>query len=123
MRKLFIFFLSLFFLASCNKKDSTGNGTTVVQYQVTAINSSSIAVQYNNVLGQKVSLNVQSGWVFDITVDQKPFQAYLQGISSSPTSTVQTSCTVNILVNGQVVKTNSAANNGNATAEAQYTVQ
>lgn len=108
-------------LAAC-KKTST-NDTTTVTYQVTATNSSNIAITYNNVLENKIQLNAQNNWSFDVVLSQKPFHAYVQAVSTSPTSSVQTTCAVNILVNGSVVKTASNTSGTAATAEAAYTVQ
>ena len=113
----FVFILGLSMIA-CNKKSS--DSTTVIEYQVSATNSSSIAISYNNVLEQKVMVNAQNSWVFDVTVDQKPFHAYIQASSISPTSTVQTKCIVTILVNGSPVKADTVSSNTTAVAEAEY---
>ena len=107
--------------AACKKSNS--DSSTTVTYQVTATNSSGIAISYNNVLENKIQVNAQNSWSFDVTISSKPFHAYVQAVSTSPTSTVQTTCTVNILVNGSVVKTASNTSGTAATAEAAYTVQ
>lgn len=123
MRKVLLLagmFLLLF--AGCKKSNSDSNGTTVT-YQVTATNSSGIAISYNNVLENKIQVNAQNSFTIDVIISQKPFHAYVQAVSSSPTSSVQTTCTVSILVNGSVVKTASNTSGTAATAEAEFTVQ
>jgi len=110
----------LLLFSACKKSGST---STTVEYQVTATNSSNIAISYNNILGQKVQVNAQTSWSFDITDPQKPFTASVQGSSTSPFSSVQTTCTVNILVNGNVVKTATVSSNTVAVALAEYVVQ
>ena len=111
---------AVLFAGACKKSGST---TTVVEYQVSATNSSNIEISYNNIIGSKVVTNAQTSWVFDITDPQKPFTASVQGSSTSPFSSVQTSCTVNILVNGNVVKTATVSSNTVAVAKAEYIVQ
>ena len=118
-----LFLSGLIFLLLANCKKSSSDGNTTVTYQVTATNSSGIAISYNNVLENKIPVNVQNSWTFDVIISQKPFHAYVQAISSSPTSSVVTTCTVNILVNGSVVKTATNSGSSTATAEAAYTVQ
>jgi hypothetical protein len=125
MRKILLMAGTVFMLFAACKKSSSDNNTTVT-YQVTATNSSTIAINYNNALENKIPLNAQNSWTYDVTISQKPFHAYLQAVSSSPTSSVQTTCTVSILVNGSVVKTasnTSTAGSNSATAEAEFTVQ
>jgi hypothetical protein len=122
-RLLFLPGMILLLLTACKKSDSDNTSTATVTYQVTATNSSGIAISYNNVLENKIAVNAQNSWTFDVIISQKPFHAYLQAISTSPTSSVQTTCTVNILVNGSVVKTASNTSSAAATAEAEFTVQ
>jgi hypothetical protein len=122
MKKI-LFLAGMIVLLTACKKSSSDNNTTTVTYQVTATNSSGIAISYNNVLENKIAVNAQNSWSFDVIISQKPFHAYLQAVSSSPTSSVQTTCTVNILVNGSVVKTASNTSGTAATAEAEFTVQ
>jgi hypothetical protein len=123
MIKSILIFLSAFiFFASCNKKDS-GSTTTVVEYQVSATNSSKIDIAYNNVLGNKLTVSALNSWALDITDPTKPYTAYVQASSSSPFSSVTTECTVTILVNGAVVKTTKVASNTVAVAEAEFVVQ
>ena len=121
VRTLVICLAAFFFFSDCNKSSSSSN--TTVEYQVTTTNSSKIDITYNNVLGNKISLSAQNSWVFDIVIDKKPFTAYIQAASTSPFSSVTTSCTVNILVNGAIVKTATISSNTVANAEAEYTIQ
>ncbi len=109
--------------AACKKSSSDSGGTTTVEYQVLTTNSSGISITYNNVLGNKVQVNAQNNFTFDVTVDTKPFDAYIQATSTSPFSSVTTSCTVNIVVNGSVAKTATVSSNTAAVAQAEYTVQ
>ena len=90
-------FLAICILFNACKKSSSDSGTTTVECQITATNSSGIAISYNNVLEQKVLVNAQNSWSFDVIVDQKPFHAYIQGSSTSPFSSITSVCTVNIL--------------------------
>lgn len=122
MKKAMLLLSGMMLLLGACKKAST-SGTTTVTYQVTATNSSGIAITYNNVLENKIQVNAQNNWSFDVVISQKPFHAYVQAVSSSPTSSVQTTCTVNILVNGSMVKTAANTSGTAATAEAEYTVQ
>ncbi len=112
----------LLFLAAC-KKSSSDNHNNSVTYQVTATNSSGISISYNNVLENKIQVNAQNSWTLDVVNSPKPFHAYLQAVSTSPTSSVQTTCTVSILVNGSVVKTATNTSGTSATTEAEFTVQ
>jgi hypothetical protein len=121
VRTIAVFLVIFVFLTGCNK--SSSNSAAVIQYQVTATNSSGIDVVYNNVLQQKVQVSASNSWVFDITIAEKPFTAYIRASSTSPFSSVQTSCTVNILLNGTVVKTATVSSNTIAVAEAEYVVQ
>lgn len=121
MRQTFLLAGMIFLFAAC-KKSGSDNATTVT-YQVSATNSSGISISYNNVLENKIQVNAQNSWTIDVIVAQKPFHASLQAVSNSPTSAVQTTCTVNILVNGSVVKTASNTSGTAATAEAEFTVQ
>lgn len=121
VRTFVICVVAFIFSSACNKSNSSS--TTTVEYQVTATNSSNIDINYNNVLGNKISSSAQNSWVFDVIVDKKPFPAYIQAASSSPFSSITTACTVNILVNGAIVKTATISSNTVATAEAEYTVQ
>jgi hypothetical protein len=123
MRKTFLLAGMIVLLLTACKKSSSDNGTSTVTYQVTATNSSGIAVTYNNVLENKVQVNAQNSWTMDVVISQKPFHAYVQAVSSSPTSSVQTTCTVSILVNGSVVKTANVTSGTAATALAEFTVQ
>jgi len=77
-------FLAICILFNACKKSSSDSGTTTVECQITATNSSGIAISYNNVLEQKVLVNAQNSWSFDVIVDQKPFH-------------ITSVCTVNIL--------------------------
>ena len=108
--------------AAC-KKTNTNNNTTIVEYQVTTTNSSNIDILYNNVLGNKVPVSAKTSWAFDVTGPTKPFTAYIQASSSSPFTSITTTCTVNIVVNGSVVKTTTVSSNTVAVAEAEYIVQ
>jgi hypothetical protein len=121
VRTLVICVASFILFSACNK--SSSNATTTVEYQVSATNSSNIDINYNNVLGNKISVSAQNSWVFDVVIDKKPFTAYIQAASASPFSSITTTCTVNILVNGTIVKTATISSNTVATAEAEYTVQ
>ena len=121
VKTLVICITAFLFFSACNK--SSSDSTTRVEYQVTATNSSKIDIDYNNVLGNKISTSAQNSWVFDVVIDKKPFTAYIQAASASPFSSVTTTCTVNILVNGSIVKTTTVSSNTVATAEAEYTVQ
>ncbi|GAC1432905.1 MAG: hypothetical protein NVSMB7_08670 [Chitinophagaceae bacterium] len=123
MTKMSAIFLGISVLFTACKKTSPASSTMAVEYQVTATNSSGIAISYNNVLEQKVLVNAQNSWVFDVTVGQKPFHAYIQASSTSPFSSVTSVCTVSILVNGNIVKTATVSSNTVAVAEAAYTVQ
>ncbi|HMC86532.1 MAG TPA: hypothetical protein VKI61_13485 [Chitinophagaceae bacterium] len=111
------------FVLSAGCKKSSSNSSITVEYQVTTTNSSNIDISYNNVLGNKTQVNTQTSWVFDIIGPTKPYSAYIQASSSSPFSSIQTTCTVTILVNGGIVKTATASSNTIAVAEADYTVQ
>src|SRR4051812_11900052 len=117
MRKALLFAATILFLFAGCKKSSSDNSNATVTYQVTATNSSGISISYNNVLENKIQVNAQNSWTMDVAISQKPFHAYVQAVSSSPTSSVQTTCTVSILVNGSVVKTASNTNGTAATAE------
>jgi len=121
MSKITLFCLSVFMIASCNKKDETG--TTTVEYQVIATNSSSIAITYSNVVGNKITTSAQNSWTINVINPPKPYGASIEAASTSPFSSVTTSCTVNILVNGAVVKTDTKTSNGVATAAATFTVE
>jgi hypothetical protein len=122
MIKRILFFLSaVIFFASCNKKEAST--TTVVEYQVVATNSTKIDIDYNNVLGNKLTVSALNSWVLDITDPPKPYTAYVKASSSSPFSSVTTECTVSILVNGAVVKTAKVSSNSVAVAEAEFVVQ
>jgi hypothetical protein len=121
-RTILICFCSALLFSAC-KKSNAGNSTTIVEYQVTATNSSNIDIFYNNILGNKIPVSAKTSWVFDITGPPKPFTAYVQASSSSPFTSITTTCTVNILVNGSVVKTATDSSNTVAVAEAQYIVQ
>lgn len=121
IKAIFICFAPFVFCTACNKKNYAG--TTTVEYQVVVTNSSKIDITYNNVLGNKIMVTAQDGWTFDITDVKKPFTAYIQAASTSPFSSVTTTSTVNILVNGSIVKTDTASSNTVATAEAEYILQ
>jgi hypothetical protein len=110
-------------LFSTCKKSNSDNSTTIVEYQVTTTNSSNLDITYNNILGNKIPASAQNSWVFDIKGPTKPFTAYIQASSSSPFTSVTTTCTVNILVNGSVAKTTTVSSNTVAVAEAEYIVQ
>ncbi len=110
-------------LFSTCKKSSGSGSATIVEYQVTTTNSSNIDIIYNNILGDKIPVSAKTDWVFDINGPSKPFTAYIQASSSSPFTSITTTCTVNILVNGSVVKTATVSSNTVAVAEAEFTVQ
>ena len=95
----------------------------MVQYQVTATNSSNIDISYNNVLGQKLQVSVKDSWTSDNLNPPTPYTAYIKASSAPPLGSVTTNCTVNILVNGAIVKTATVSSNTLAVAEATYTVQ
>jgi hypothetical protein len=122
MLRTIAFFLVIFLLAAGCKKSSS-DSTFTVEYQVTTTNSSSIAINYNNAIGDSILTNASSSWIYDLPGLQKPFKARIQASSSSPFSSIQTTCTVNILVNGGLVKTATVSSNTIAVAEADYTVQ
>jgi hypothetical protein len=113
-----VLFLALF--TGCNK---SGSGTTTVEYQVATTNSSSIDISYTNAAGTKTQLNTTTSWVFDIVNPTRPFAASIQASSHSPFSSITTTCTVTVLVNGSVVKTNTSSSNTIAVAEADYNLQ
>jgi hypothetical protein len=121
IRTIAVFLVACFLFTGCKK--SSSDSSTVVEYQVIATNSSSISINYNNVLQQKVLVSANNSWTLDITISQKPYSAYIQASSNSPFSSITTDCTVNILVNGSVVKTATVSSNTTAVAEADYTVQ
>ena len=108
-------------LGACNKK--ADNNTVTVEYQAIATNSSQIDITYNNVLGNKIVTSGKDAWTFQIPNPTKPFTAYLKGESTSPFSSVTTSLTVNIVVNGSVVKTLTTTSNTIAVAEIEYVIQ
>src|SRR5450432_3780159 len=110
MSKLFAACIISFLLFIGCKKSNSASSVTV-EYQVTTTNSSNIDISYNNVLGNKTQVNAQTSWVFDIIGPTKPYSAYIQASSSSPFSSIQTTCTVKILVNGGIVKTATASSN------------
>ena len=60
---------------------------------------------YNNAIGNEIPLIGKDTWTFEITNSPKPFTSCLKDISTSPFGSGITECTVNILVNGSVVKT------------------
>ena|SRR5664279_1545846 len=122
MKRIVAVSLIVFVLSAGCKKSSSSSSVTV-EYQVATTNSSGIDISYNNVLGNKTQVSAQTSWVFDIDVSAKPYSAYIQASSSSPFSSIQTTCTVTILVNGGVVKTATVSSNTVAVAEADYTVQ
>lgn len=105
------------------KKSNSGSGSLSVEYQVNATNSSGLSAEYNNVLGNRITITAQNSYSYDLTVDQKPFTAYVKGSSTSPFSSVTSVCTVNILVNGAIVKTATVSSNTLAVAEATYIIQ
>jgi hypothetical protein len=123
MIRTFAVFLVVCILSAGCKKSSSNSSNAVVEYQVVATNSSNIAISYNDVLEQKVLVSANNSWTFDIDISKKPYSAYIQASSSSPFSSITTTCTVNILVNGSVVKTTTVSSNTVAVAEAEYTVQ
>jgi len=118
---IFIYTVAFFFLTACNKKNDTG--TTVIQYQVIATNSSKIDIIYNNAIGNKITVIGKDNWALDITNPPKPFAAYLKATSTSPFGSVTTGCTVNILVNGSLMKTVTISGNPEAVAETEYRVE
>jgi len=120
IKRIFIYTAAFFFLTACNKKDDVS--TTVIRYQVAATNSSKIDITYNNAIGNKITLIGKDSWVFEITNPPRPFTSYLKAVSTSPFGSVTTECTVNILVNGSVVKTATVSGNPEAVAEAEYIV-
>ena len=123
MKRVILICITTFvFLIACNKKKDD-NTSTVVVYQVTATNSTKIDITYNNALGNKIIVTAKDSWTFEIDNPVKPFNAYVQAVSSSPFSSVTTSCTATILVNGSIVKTIEASSNTSATAEAESTIQ
>ena len=73
MRKTFLLAGMIVLLLTACKKSSSDNGSSTVTYQVTATNSSGIAITYNNVLENKVQVNAQSSWTMDVVISQKPF--------------------------------------------------
>jgi hypothetical protein len=121
IRTIVICMAAFISFAACNKSNSSSN--TVIEYQVTTTNSSNIDISYNNVLQQKVLVSANNSWVFDVTISQKPFTAYIQASSTSPFSSITTTCTVTIFVNGSVAKTATVSSNTVAVAEAEYVVQ
>jgi hypothetical protein len=121
IRTMAVFLAIFIFFTGCKK--SSSDSSTVVEYQVTATNSSNIDITYNNTLGAKTLTSANNTWTYDITIPSKPYTAYIQASSTSPFSSVTTTCTVNILVNGTVVKTATVSSNTIAKAEAEYTVQ
>lgn len=107
---------------SCNKS-SSGN-ESVVEYQVTATNYSQLTVAYNNENEQYVSGSYQSGWKYSFKTSKKPFTALIRALSlSTSIGSVNTNCTIKILVNGNVVKTETQTNIGSTDVTAQYVIQ
>jgi hypothetical protein len=123
MIKAIVICLASALLLSACKKSNSNNNTTIVEYQVTTTNSSNIDIIYHNIVGNKIPTSAKDSWVFDVSGPTKPFIAYIKASSASPFSSVTTTCTVNILVNGSVVKTATVSSNTVAVAEAEYTVQ
>ena len=120
-RRLICCVAAFFFFTACKKDDDK---STTVLYQVVAMNSSKIDITYNNVLGNKIVTSAQNNWTLDIpNPSSKPFTAYIQAASTSPFSSVKTACTVNIIVNGAVVKTVADSSNTVAVVTAEYVVQ
>ena len=117
----YLIVLSVLFL-SCNK--STSSGGKSVEYQVTATNYSQITVAYNNENEQYVSGSYQSGWKYNFTTAKKPFTTLVRAISlSSSVGTLSTTCTIKILVDGVVVKTETLSNTVAADITAQFVIQ
>jgi hypothetical protein len=121
-KTIFNFLLLTLLFISCNK--STSSGGKSVEYQVTATNYSQITVAYNNENEQYVSGSYQSGWKYTFTTTKKPFTTLVRAISlSSSVGTLTTTCTIKILVDGVVVKTESLSNATAADVTAQYVIQ
>jgi hypothetical protein len=120
MRSIAALLVIFLFYTACKK--SSSDSSTTVEYQVTTTNSSSIAIKYMNPAGDTTLVNAQTSFILDIN-PQKPFNSYIQASSSSPFSSITTTCTVNILVNGNIVKTATVSSNTIAVAEADYKVQ
>ncbi|MEP6747881.1 MAG: hypothetical protein ABJB86_09145 [Bacteroidota bacterium] len=121
IRSLAVLLVVFLFFTACKK--SSSDSTTTIEYQVITTNSSSIEINYTNAAGTKTVADANSSWTFDVVNPQKPFSASIQASSKSPFSSVTTTCTVNILVNGSTVKTATVSSNTVAVAEADYTVQ
>lgn len=121
IKGLAVFVISCTLFAGCKKSNSSS--TTTVEYQVSATNSSTIDIDYNNAIGNKTETSATNSWVMDLTITQKPYTASIQASSTSPFSSIQTTCTVTILVNGNIEKTATVSSNTTAVAEADFTVQ
>ena len=122
MTRTILFCLALLtLLGACNKKSE--NNTVTVEYQAFAANSSKLDITYNNVVGNKIVTSAKDAWDFQIPNPTKPFTAYLKAESSSPFSSVTTSLTVNIVVNGSIVKTLTTTSNTIAVAEIEFVIQ
>lgn len=121
IKGLAVFVMGCTLLAGCKKSNSSS--TTTVEYQVSATNSSTVDIDYNNAIGNKTETSATNNWVMDLTITQKPYNASIQASSTSPFSSIQTTCTVTILVNGTIEKTATVSSNTTAVAEADFTVQ
>jgi hypothetical protein len=113
----------LMIFGACSKSNSSSDASQV-EYQVTATNSTGITVAYNNENEQYVSGSYQSGWTYKFTTTKKPFTTNVRAL---PYNTINISAnisvTVKILVNGNIVKTETATGTGSADVEAQYIIQ
>ncbi len=122
IKNLFLFLLIGTAIISCSKNSS--GSETEVEYQVTATNYSQLTVAYNNEIELYTSGIYQTGWKYNFKTSKNPFTTLVRAIaiSTSPGS-VNVTCTVKILVNGNVVKTETITNNIGADVTAQYVIQ